>query len=179
MSDLVQMFPNVAHSDRWRITFSNIPGSFIKDMKYYDNFVKSVTFPDYNVQEIRSDFMGYGIRHQVAPKVNENLSQIQIEFKLSEDMFNYLNLFFWMQQVRYGQIDESHDDFFRKYSVKRLNLEMMDNQKRVVTNIYFTEVFLLSLSSFALTQGSSDEMIFTTNWSYEEIGFSTESVLNS
>jgi len=178
MSESMQMFPNVYHSDKWRMTFSNIPGQAVTQMKYYDNYIKSLTFPDYNLAEFKSDFKGFTIRHPVGPMVNNDLSQIQIEFKLSEDMFNYLNLFHYMQQLRYGQIDVDHDDFFRKYTVKKLNIEMLDNQKRVVSRVHFTQLFLLSLSSFSLTQGSSDEMTFTTNWSYEEIGFDNESVLN-
>lgn len=177
MSDFYSMFPNVAHSDRWRITFSNIPGSLIKDMRYYDNFVKSVVLPDYNLMEVKSEFRGYNIRHPVAPKVNEELSQIQIEFKLSEDMWNYLNLFDWMQQIRYGSIDSTHNDFFRKYTIKKINIEMLDNQKRVVSIMSFTEAFILSLSSLSLNQGSSDEITFTVNCSYEEVIYERKSIL--
>jgi len=175
MKESQSAYPNVFHSDKWRTTFSNVPGNSVSDMKYYDNYVKSVVIPDYNISEIRSEFMGFGIRHPVGPNVNTDLSQIQIEFKLSEDMWNYLNLFHWMQQIRYGKIDTSHRDFFRKYSVKSINIEMMDNQKRVIANVSFTEAILLSLSSLSLTQGTSEELTFTCNFSYEELVYTQES----
>jgi len=156
-----------------------MPGSTVKDLRYFENFVKSVTLSDYNVDVIRSEFRGYGIRHQVAPEVNRGLSDIQIELKLSEDLLNYLHLYYYMQQIRYGDIDTSHTEAFRLYAIKRINIELMDNQKRVIMILYFTNAFLRSLSSISLTMGSSEELVFTTNWSYEECKFETKSILGS
>lgn len=165
-------FPNLFHNDKWIPTFSNIPTvSDNSDMRYYDNYVKSFIVPDYNLDEIYSDGTGgFRIRH---PKggmwPNKDLSQLQIEFKLSEDMLNYLLFFKWMRQIKYGEINDSHTDFFRKYTIKKLILSILDNQKRTVANLIFTELFLLNLSSMQLTMGSSEEVVFTCNFSYEEI----------
>jgi hypothetical protein len=172
-------FPNVAHSDKWQISFSNLPSlGTIKDMRIYDNFVKSVVLPDYNLGEIFSDIKGFRIRHPLGGcKANEDLSQIQIEFKLSEDMKNYLNFFEWMQALKYGQVgDFEEEDFFRKYTIKSINLNILDNQKRTIAVWRFTEAFLLSLSSISLDMGVSEEVSFTTNFSYEEIKYETKDI---
>lgn len=166
-------WPNLFHNDKWQISFSNLPTlGTIRDMRIYDNFVKSVTFPDYNMGEMYSDFKGFRIRHPIAGiKANEDLSQLQIEFKLSEDMRNYINLFEWVQALKYGQVTgfNSEEEFFRKYTIKSINLNIMDNQKRTIAVWRFTEAFLLGISSISLVNGSSEEVTFTTNFSYQEI----------
>ena len=168
-------FPNTFHNDKWSVSFSNVPTiSDVRNMKYYDNYVKSLVLPDYNMEEITSEFRGFTIRHPVGPKANNNLSQIQLEFKVSEDLFNYLNLFQWMQSIKYGDIESS--DFLRKYTVKSINLNIMDNQKRDIAVIRFTQAFLLNLSSISLNTGSSDEVVFTANFSYEEVIYETKSI---
>jgi hypothetical protein len=154
-----------------------MPGSDIKDMIYYDNFVKSLVLPDQNLQEIGSEWKGYRIRHQVAPLVNRDLSQLQLNFKLSEDLINYINLYYWMLQVRYGELDQDYDGLFRKYAIKRINVEILDNEKRVNAIIYFTNCFLTSLSSLSLQMGTSDEVEFTVNLSYETCEFQTKNIM--
>lgn len=173
-------FPNLFHNDKWQISFSNLPTlGTIRDMRIYDNFVKNVTFPDYSMGEIYSDIMGFRIRHPVAGiKANQELSQIQITFKLSEDMRNYINLFEWIQALRYGKITgfNSEEEFFRKYTIKSINLNILDNQKRTIAVWRFTEAFLLSLSSFSLEAGTSDEVTFSTSFSYQEIFYESKMV---
>ena len=171
-------YPNLFHNDKWQVSFSNLPSlGAIRDMKLYDNFVKSVVFPDYNMQEMYSDIRGFRIRHPVAGiKANEDLSQIQIEFKLSEDMKNYINLFEWMQALKYGQVEDfnTEEEFFRKNTIKSINLNIMDNQKRNIAVWRFTEAFLTTLGSLSLNQGISEELTFTANFSYEEIKYETK-----
>jgi hypothetical protein len=176
-------FPNLFHNDKWQISFSNLPSlGAIRDMRIYDNFVKSVVFPDYNMGEIYSDIKGFRIRHPLAGiKANEDLSQIQIEFKLSEDMKNYINLFEWMQGLKYGKVTDFNDeeDFFRKYTIKSINLNILDNQKRPIAVWRFTEAFLLTLGSLSLDMGISEEITFTANFSYEEIFYETKGTTGS
>jgi len=165
-------FPNVLHSDKWKITFSNIPSlDDMSEMRYFDNYVKSCTIPNYSMGQIISKHpLGFDIRHPLGGmKINQDLNQINLTFKLSEDMYNYLILFKWIQQLRYGQIDPRHDDFFRKYVIKKLVISMLDNQKRTVAELHFTNLFLLDLGSLDLNFGSTDELAFTTSFSYEEI----------
>lgn len=173
-------FPNLFHNDKWTISFSNLPTlSTIRDMRIYDNFVKSVTMPDYNMGELYSDIKGFRIRHPFAGiNANIDLSQLQIEFKLSEDMRNYINLFEWMQALRYGKVTgfNSEEEFFRKYTIKSINLNILDNQKRTIAVWRFTEAFLLTLSSLSLNNGTSEEVTFTTNFSYQEIFYEAKTV---
>jgi len=164
---------NTFHSDKWQISFSNLPTlETIRDMRIYDNFVKSVTLPDYSMGEMYSDMMGFRIRHPIAGiKANYDLNNITIEFKLSEDMRNYLNLFEWMRALKYGRVEgfNSEEEFFRKYTIKSINLMLLDNQKRTIAVWRFTEAFLLSLGSISLNTGTSDEVTFSCNFSYQEI----------
>ena len=173
-------FPNTLHSDKWQVTFSNIPTlESNRDFRIYENYVKSFTFPDYNMSELYSEIRGFRIRHPVGGiKANEDLSPIQIEFRVSEDMKNYANLFLWMQALKYGRSDIFKDeaDFFRLNTIKSINLQILDNQKRPVTIWKFTEAFLISLSSLSLNTGTSDEISFTCNFSYEEIKFDIKTI---
>lgn len=173
-------FPNTLHSDKWQVSFSNIPSlKTVRDMRIYDNMVKSVTFPDYTMGQIISDMPnGFKIRHPRAPQINTDLSEIAIEFKISEDMKNYANLFYWMQGMKYGQVGtfNSVEEMFRKYAIKSINLNILDNQKRIIAEWRFTEAFLLSLSSLTLNMGISEELSFVCNFSYEEVKFDMKSI---
>jgi len=173
-------YPNTLHSDKWQVTFSNIPTlQSNRDLRLYDNYIKSFTFPDYSMSEIYSDMMGFRVRHPVAGiRANQDLAQIQIEFRVSEDMKNYANLFLWMQALRYGksEIFKDESDFFRLNTIKIINLSVLDNQKRVICNWKFTEAFLLSLSSLSLNMGTCDEISFTCSFSYEEIKFDIKDI---
>lgn len=170
---------NTFHQDLFDVSFSNLPTvDNLKDLSIYDRFVKSIVIPDYNIQEIISYGPdGFQIRHPVGPRPNTDLSQLQIDFKLSEDMSNYLYLFDWMQRIRY--IDKySLDDLFRKYTIKSININLRDNQKRSIATLSFINCFLLTLSNLSLEQGSAEETIFTTSYSYEELKYEQLSILN-
>jgi hypothetical protein len=161
---------NTFHQDRFTISLSNLPTiSNVGDLEMYSRMAKSVTFPDYNMTEMYSDIEGFRIRHQAAPLLNIDLSQLQIAFTLNEDWSNYLNLFDWMRKVKYGDVSLPNTEFFRKYTVKRINLQLLDNEKREIVVVGFSEAFLLGLSSINLEFGSSEEVVFTSTWSYEEI----------
>jgi hypothetical protein len=170
-------YPNTFHSSKWQLTFSNIPTIHdSKNLKYYDNYVKSVTIPDYNVIETYSDFKGERIRHPMS-RVNEEMSQIQIEFKLSEDLFNYLYMLEWMQRLRYAQ--EIEADALRKEFIKKINMSILDNEKRTIANLAFTDAFLLNLSSLGLDSGSDEEVTFVCNFSYYEFKFERVPVITT
>jgi len=174
------MFPNTAHSDKWTLTFSNMPtlGS-MRDMRMYDSYIKSVTIPEYSMGEIISNGMGFNIRHPLGGiKANQDLAQLTVEFKLSEDLQNYSNLFLWMQNLRYGKVENfnTEEEFFRLNTIKSINLNILDNQKRIIALFRFTQAFLLSLSSLSLNNGSSDEILFSCGFSYEEIFYESKNI---
>lgn len=168
-------FPNTFHNDKWVLTFSNVPNiDDLNEMKYFQNYIKSLVLPDYNVGNIPSiGPFGIQINHpQAGMKRNTDLSQLQVEFKVSEDFRNYLHFFNWMRELRYGTLEGgAYEGWIRKFNIKRAVLSVLDNQKRTVANITFTELFLLSLSSLQMVMGSSDEVTFTCNFQYEEINY--------
>jgi hypothetical protein len=170
-------FPNTYHSGGWRVIISNIPTmTDITEMKYFDNYCKSIVLPDYNILE----YMSFGPememeRHPISKK-NEDLSQLQIDFKISEDFKNYLRFFEWMMSIRYGQIDTRLDDRLFQNTIQRITISLLDNEKRDIADIYFTELRLVNLSSIALDHGSEEEIIFTTNFTYREVGFELKEV---
>ncbi len=165
-------FPNVLHGDKWKITFSNLPTlDDNSEMRYFDNYVKSCVIPPYRVGEILSQLPdGHQIRSPLGGmKRNQDLNNLNMVFKVSEDMFNYLAFFKWMFELRYGVINEQHKDLFRKYNIKRIIVSMLDNQKRTVCDIIFTNVFLSDLGELNLQFGSSEEVTFSCDFAYEEI----------
>ena len=169
---------NTFHSDSWNCNFSNVPSlSGQADLAQFDNFVKSIALPDYNMGEITSRFQTYMIRHPAVPLVNTNLNQILIEFKVNEDMSNYLNIFEYMRQLKYGELSNSYlEELIRKYTIKSVILSLNDNQKRLIAQMRFTEVFILLLSSLALTTGSAEELTFSIGCSYEELLYERKSI---
>lgn len=158
---------NKFSQDKWKINFSNIPSidDDYKQMSLYDGFVKNVTLPDYNLTEEFSNYRGGIIRHPYN-KSNVDLSQLQLTFFVSENLENYNNFFNWMRLIRYGNPDT---ELLRRNTIKKINIITLDNQKREKTRIYFTNCFLLSLSSLSLTFGNSEQVEFTCNFSFEEI----------
>jgi hypothetical protein len=165
-------FPNTFHSGNWRLTISNIPLMVdVRELKYFDNYCKSIILPDYNILEYASHGpLAEMVRHPVSHK-NDDLTQLQIDFKISENFENYLYFFRWMLSIRYREIDVRKDDRLWKNVIDRITLTLLDNQKRDIVEIYFTDLRLLNLSSIALDSGIDDEVIFTSNFSYEEIGY--------
>ena len=168
-------FPNTFHNDKWVLTFSNLPNvGDISEMRYFQSYIKNLILPDYNMGEIADvGPFGFQVRHPIAGmKKNTDLSQLQIEFKLSEDLLNYMYFFRWIKDLKYGNLNEgAYTDLIRKFTIKKAILSILDNQKRTVVNLFFTELFLLNLSSLQLSMGSSDEVTFTCNFSYEEIDY--------
>jgi len=174
---------NLWHNDKWAINFSNIPTlKSTRDLYMYDNYVKSLTFPEYSMGEIISNTMGFNIRHPLGGiKANQDLSQINIEFKLLENMANYIYLFEYMRSMRYGQVEDfsSEEDMYRKNTIKSINISLLDNQKRIIAIWRFTQAFLLNISSLSLTQGSSDEVTFSCVFSYEEVQYDIKDINTS
>jgi hypothetical protein len=169
-------YPNTFHNSRWKVTFSNLPTISNPDnLKYIEHYVKSIAIPDYNITEYFSDFKGTHIRHPVS-HINDNLTQIQLDLKVSENLENYLYLFEWMQRLRYGE--DINNEMIRRETINRITLHMLDNQSRSKAKVHFTEAFLLNLSSIALDSGVDDEIITTCNFSYEEVLFERESVFH-
>ena len=84
---------------------------------------------------ITSYFQAAITRHPEAPKINTDLAQMQISFRLSEDMKNYLLLLDWMRQIKYGALENTTDDqLISKYSIKSNDINT-SNLRVVLINI--------------------------------------------
>ena len=165
---------NTLHQSNWKITFSNLPTIAQSDMYYYDNFVKSVTLPNYDLSYEKSFYKTAQVRQPVT-KANYDLPELQITFRTTEDFQNYYKLMLWSMQIKYGQPIDGYDDLIRKYTIKEINLHLLDNEKRERCKLTFSEAFMSSISSIGLEQGSDAESIFTASFSYEEV---TSKVIN-
>lgn len=162
---------NTFHQDHFSVVFSNIPSlTNMREMNLYNLFIKAVDIPEYTMELVSSQFKGSTIWNPISQS-NDELPSLTIEFKLSENMENYYNLFYWMQSIRYRQPNTAavHSDLIRKNTVKSIDVLMLDNQKRPRMKMSFTEAFLSGLSNLQLTMGDSSEVTFTTTWKYTEV----------
>jgi len=170
-------FPNTFHNDKWQLLISNIPGvDDMSELRYYNNYIKSFTIPEYGISEIPSvGPFGFQVRHQVGGmKKNTDLSRLVVEFKVCEDFRNYLYMFKWLRDVRYGDLDDgSYTGLIRNYAIKRMVLSLLNNHKVAIAKIHFTKLLLLNVSSIILNMGNSEEVTFICEFSYEEIEHET------
>lgn len=164
-------FPNVQHSDKWQVIFSNIPAfspsisAYINDMSLMDNYVKSVSFPSYTLELVKSNFMNYTINHPVS-KINDDLNSITMDFKVSEGCMNYLIFRTWISGLRELENVDA-EKFFRLNCIKELKLLFLDNMKRIKQKFIFENAFLTDLGSLSMTNGVDEEVTFSTTITYE------------
>jgi hypothetical protein len=121
---------------------------------------------------INVEVMGFNIRHpQGGQKANTNLGQIQLEFKVSEDMLNYLTVMRWIYNIRYGELENPRSELIRLYACDYGTLTLMDNEKRTVANLRFSKLLPSNLSSLNLVTGAAEEITFSVSFTYEEIEY--------
>ena len=178
ISETSELIPNLFHGDKFSVVFSNLPSQeSFSDFRYFHNYIKTVILPEYSMNIINSYFQGAINRHPEAPKINIDLAQIQMTFRLSEDMKNYLLLLDLIRQIRYGELENSTEDqLISKYSIKSIDINLLDNHKRQIGIISFLNCFATMISSLALEFGVSDEVLFTVNFSYSEMVYRTMTI---
>jgi hypothetical protein len=148
------------------------------DLAVLERNVANITLPNYDLPIDEFQFMGYQIPMPLAGKANVELAQLQIGFKLSEDMKNYLYLFVWMQNLKYGDSSiEEQTKYMHKYYCNELKISMLDNQKRTNGWFRFTNVFPSGLSALPLRGGVGDNVEFNCNFAYQEFLFELNSAL--
>lgn len=159
--------PNAFSNSKWKLTFSNIPTiNNYRDLSVYDEYVKNIIIPDYNIDTTKSSFFKHTKNYPVS-KINETNAELSIDFVASEYAENYINLLEYLQKLKYGQ--NLPETYLKDNVVKRLNVIFLDNQKRSKKIIYFTQCYLSSIGSLDLTNGTDDEIIFNTIWQYDEM----------
>ena len=164
--------PNVAHSDKFSVTFSNIPGyvpsvgSNVDNLNLYDLYVKEVTFPGITLDLVQSNFRNYQINHP-SSKSNDNLSDISVTFKMSEGMLNYYYIYRWIKNLRETK-NVDNETFFRNNFIKQIRLAILDNQKRPKFYYDFSNGFIVDLGSVNFTNGIDEEITFNLTIKYED-----------
>lgn len=160
---------NTAHNDRWRFSFSNYPNvDKSVDMDIFDNFVKSCTIPDLSIDEQYVDFRESRFRYS-GSRYNENNSPLIIEFNVTENMENYLYVFEHMLELKSGRNNVYSKE--RENVIKTIDVFMLDNHRREKARILFTNCFPINLNALDLRYGSSEEMIFSVTYTYDEMKF--------
>lgn len=172
------LLPNTFKGDKFSVVFSNLPSiKDFKDFRYFTNYIKTITIPEMNMNIINTYYQGTIIRHPEAPRLNIDLAQLQISFRLSEDMLNYLMILDWIRQIKYGDLRNTDnsipDQLINKYCMKSLDINMLDNHKRQIATLSFLNCFATMISSIPLEFGDSSEIIFSVNMSYSEMVYKT------
>lgn len=159
---------NLWHNDLWKLTISNIPSMVkVEDMYLFDNFVKSVNFPEYGIDLIDNNiFIGYRDNQPIAHKLNVDHVLLQIEFKVAENFKNYLYLFEWLQNIRYGQ---NITGKVKDYITKSICLTIFDNMKRSQGYFDFQECNLVNITAIPMAYGTGEEVTFQANFNYNQI----------
>lgn len=163
--------PNVQHSDKWSIIFSNMPGyqpiiGDNTDMGIYDLYVKEMTFPNLSLELVQSHSMNYQINHQIS-KINDTLNDLSITFTLSEGLRNYYHIYNWIRNMREMR-NVDNEKWFRLNFIKEIKVIFLDNEKRPVSKFTFFNSFITELTSLNLTNGVDDELRFTITMKYED-----------
>lgn len=184
MSETSQRNINAFSSDKFRVQFSNIPTiqTDTKDLSFlYENFIKSISLPDYNLEMIQSNFVDGVINHPIS-KANDQLSDMLIEFRIDENFLNYFNLIEYVQEIRYGKIrrpapsevrnsKRKRESYIRLYDIKTIDIILLDGDRNTRKVLEFSECFIHSISSITMEFGKSEEVSFTVNIKYQEMQF--------
>jgi hypothetical protein len=153
----------------WQISLSNLPTvTDPKDMALFEKLVRNVNLPEYNVEVDSEVFQGHAIVTPQAGEQNVQRSLLMINFKLSQYMRNYLLLYTWMQNIRYGS---NIVGLARKNVVSTLSVKILDNNKRLFGWFDYTNALCVGLSALPFNLGVGAEIEFTTSWQYEQALF--------
>jgi hypothetical protein len=167
---------NLWHNDLWTISFSNIPSvTTITDLDIFNQFVKSVNFPEYSGENENTDqFIGFRAEHPIGHSLNREVGMLQVEFKIDEQFKNYIHLFTWMQNIRYGQNIDT--ELLRDYVCKEISLTILDNLKRTQGRFSFTKATCIGLSAIPMAYGTGEEVTFMANFDYEQVLWNPENI---
>lgn len=167
---------NTLKSNSWRYYFSNFPSVYeeVVDVSYFNNFVRSVTLPEFSVNYIESTVGAYTTPHAIN-MLNDYNPNITIEFQVNENMYNYSKFFNYFLDLKTGRISKNETHFI-EHTIKYLRVELLDNQQQMGSSsftIEFVNCHLVSLSSLSLGYGSSDILTFNVGLRCEEVKFLT------
>jgi hypothetical protein len=161
---------NRFNSDKWKVSFSNFPIPTTRttklDLSLFDNFVKTISLPDFSLEYIQLPFGGYAENHSVN-KLNSNLNPLTLEFLVDEDMENYFAFYDWYDEVRKGNASKNNN-YIHRSNIAEIMVKFLDNQNRDGAILRFSDCVISSVSSLNLLYGSSDHVPFTVTFLYNK-----------
>jgi hypothetical protein len=162
--------PNVAFSDKWKLSVSNIPTvSNVKDLSLYDNYVRAFSFPSLDLQLLDSNFRNTRVYHPIS-RDNTPFNVFRVTFKVSEGMVNYWNIWTWIKNLRHGTKSTSKE-LFREDWIESFRLTMLDNENRDCAIFDFKDCFVTNISEMVLVNGRSDELEFSIDVDYLKVDY--------
>ena len=172
---------NTFNTDSFSVVFSNIPVPENEpevDVKLFNNFLKSVTLPDYNL-EVQDSYFGNIVRKQPISRINNDLTQMTFDFKVDEDLQNYMACYTWIKELREGRATKHSLGKLHKSNIAAINVIVKDNEKREKYRLVFKECQIISLSALVLQYGINDEVIFSTTMNYHNFEIVKSSVVTN
>lgn len=164
-------FPNVAYSDKFKISLSNIPTvSNLRDLAYYDNYVRAVSFPPLSLTLLDSNFRNTRVYHPIS-RDNVETNLIRITFKVSEGYKNYYNIWSWLKNLRAGSISDGKKELIREDWIENIRLTILDNENRDAAYFDFKECFVTNLTELTLVNGTSSELEFSIDIDYLKLDY--------
>lgn len=161
---------NKFNSDKWKVIFSNFPTPSTRttklDLSLFNNNVKTISLPDFNLEYTQLPFGGYSENHSVN-KLNNNLNALTIEFLVDEDLENYFAFYDWYDEIRNGRATKNNS-YIHRSVIGEILVQFLDNQNRKGTLLRFSECVISNVSSLNLIYGSSDYVPFTVTFLYNK-----------
>lgn len=162
---------NNQNTDKFKVVISNIPVPSTRttnvDMAVFNNYVRSVTLPDYNVEVVPIDFRSASIKTP-ASRLNNDLAPVTLDFICDEDVENYISFFEWMLEIRAGNPTKG-ETTTRESTIKNLTVLINDNQDRPAVKFVIKDLLLVSLSSLSMIYGASEQSLYTASFQYNTI----------
>jgi len=160
---------NNANTDKFKVVFSNMPFSSGRmdkpPMAVFDNYVKSVSMPDYNLELVNSQFFGITVK-QPASQANNDLTPLIIDFFVDEDVENYATFYEWIREVRCGNPTDGKGDLGESL-INSIYVIYNDNENRAGPRFSFNNCYLINLSSLQLNFGTSEQLVFSCTFTYD------------
>ncbi len=164
---------NTFHDSNFKVIISNIPTlQYENEISLYHNFIRSVSIPGFSIDMIMSEWRGEHYLNPGSHKNNE-LGDLTITFKLTEDLMNYFYMAEYIMNMRYEHIDNTDDPGKRMKMnfIKAIDIDILNNSKNKIANIKFSRCFPVNISSLDLDYTNGNEVDFTVTFKFTEINF--------
>lgn len=154
---------------KFEIILSNLPyddNDFIRDMdlRKYNNFVKSITFPDSILNLETSNTHGGKVIRPI-PSFNKELPEFTVTYGLDENMSNYWYLFNWIWQMRNAN-SMGGNKWLKDSKINEAILCAKDNNGTTRNYISFLDCYISNLSGIDFNYGNYENLRFTVTYKF-------------